>query len=71
MIRVEVPKSAPKGGNLKIVIYVGRQGFTRTETLKGIPKEVYVDPDAIKVEFFTKLQKGKAQWSDVVNLVPF
>lgn len=70
MIRVDVPKSAPKAGSLKIVIYVGRQGFTRTETYNNVPKEVYVDPDAIKVEFFTK-HKGKYNWKDIINLVPF
>lgn len=73
MIRVYIPKTAPQGGELRITIKVGRQGFTRTETLKAKnwkPKqEFYVDPDAISVSFSRKGHKHN--WEETINLVPF
>ena len=71
MIRIAVPNSAPKGADLKITISVGRQGFTRTETIKNKRWKslgaVYVDPDAVKVEFKAI---GK-DWVDHVNVTVF
>jgi hypothetical protein len=71
MIRIPVPSSAPRGADLKVIISVGRQGFTRTETIKNKRWKalgaVYVDPDATKVEFKAV---GK-DWADHVNVTVF
>lgn len=72
MINIKVPKTAPLGGDLIVNIAVGRQGFHRTDIYKSgkwAPlKDVYVDPDAVSVEFS---RQGKHNWRETVTLVVF
>ena len=73
MIRIHIPKTAPQGGDLRITMHIGRQGYTRTEVLKRgkwTPnKEFYVDPDTIHVDF---ARKGvKHNWEETMYLKPW
>ena len=62
MIRVKIPPGFSKVGDLRVVIKVGRNGFTRSDIYKEgdwVPMgHVYVDNDYTSVEF-SKIGKHK------------
>lgn len=68
MIAINIPKSSPKG-KLKVLINIGKQGFSRCETYKKDEwksgQTIYVDPDTVSVVF------SNGGWSETVNLKPF
>jgi hypothetical protein len=72
MIEVKIPKSAPQGGDLRVNIKIGRQGFSRSEIYKAnkwAPEQmIWVDFDTISVEF---TRMGKENYKETVYLVPF
>lgn len=72
MIKVRIPKSTPTGGDLKVLIKIGKQGFARSEIWREGEwepnQEIYVDNDTVSVEF-TKV--GKINWKETVNINPF
>lgn len=55
MIKIRIPGELPKGGALKITVFVGTLGFHRTEHFKEDNwrpgGEIYVDPETTSVAF--------------------
>lgn len=55
MIKIRIPGELPKGGALKITIFVGTLGFKRSEFLKEDewrPGEIfYTDNDTVSISF--------------------
>jgi len=59
---VTIPGEIPRGGKLRIIIYVGDQGFARSEIYKeqewAPGQVVYVENETTKVEFSKPAKPG-------------
>jgi hypothetical protein len=63
MIKIRIPGELPKGGALKVTIFVGTLGFKRSEFLKEMEwrpgDTMYVDPETTFVSFESSMTPTK------------
>jgi len=69
MKSIKIPAGTPPGGELKVLIKIGTQGFSRTEVWKNGEWEpgqtIYVDQDTFSV-VFSKI--GNEIWKEILRV---